>query len=44
LEQKVDDLHSLEKRMREREAAVDPAAAAALQAEKASRKFDEFKE
>ncbi|HZL46319.1 MAG TPA: hypothetical protein VFC28_08835, partial [Opitutaceae bacterium] len=44
LEQKADDLHALEKRLREREAAVDPAAAAALKAEKDARKFDEFRE
>jgi chromosome segregation ATPase len=44
LEQKADDLHSLEKRLRDREAAIDPAAAAALKAEKDSKKFDEFNE
>jgi len=44
LEQKSDDLRSLEKRLREREAAIDPAAAAALKAAKESQRFDEFKE
>jgi chromosome segregation ATPase len=44
LEQKADDLHSREKRLLDREAAIDPAVAAALKAEKAARKFDEFKE
>jgi hypothetical protein len=34
----------LEKRLKEREAAIDPAAAAALKAEKEARKFDEFNE
>ena len=44
LEQKAEDLHALENRLREREAAIDPSAAAALKAEKDSRKFDEFRE
>jgi chromosome segregation ATPase len=44
LEQKLDDLQSMEKRLREREAAIDPAAAAALKAERQARKFDELNE
>lgn len=44
LDQKGDDLRAAQKRLREREAAIDPAVAAALEAEKKSRKFDEFNE
>jgi chemotaxis protein histidine kinase CheA len=44
LEQKLDDLQAMEKRLKEREAVVDPAAAAALKAEKEGKKFDEFNE
>lgn len=44
LEQKADDLRAMEKRLREREAVLDPAAAAALKAERQARKFDEFNE
>jgi hypothetical protein len=43
-EQKLDDLQAMEKRLREREAALDPAVAAALKAERQARKFDEFNE
>jgi hypothetical protein len=46
LEQKEEDLLALEKRVKDREAALDPAAAAALktEAEKVAKKFDEFNE
>ena len=44
LEQKLEDLQAIEKRLKEREAAIDPATAAALKAEKAAQKFNEFKE
>jgi hypothetical protein len=45
LEQREEDLHARERRLREREPAVDPRAAEALRAEdEAAKKRDEFRE
>ena len=44
IEQKLEEIGSREKRLRDRVAAADPQAAAAAKAAKPAKKFDEFNE